>query len=61
MYLVPEIALTTQLISRIKKYFGDNVGVYHSRFSENERVEIWNSVLTNQGKKEGFIAHALRL
>jgi primosomal protein N' (replication factor Y) (superfamily II helicase) len=54
LYLVPEIALTTQLISRIKKYFGDNVGVYHSRFSENERVEIWNSVLQNQEKKEGF-------
>ena len=54
LYLVPEIALTTQLISRIKKYFGDNVGVYHSRFSENERVEIWNSVLQNQEKKESF-------
>lgn len=54
LYLVPEIALTTQLISRIKKYFGDKVGVYHSRFSENERVEIWNSVLSNQTKKEGF-------
>jgi primosomal protein N' (replication factor Y) (superfamily II helicase) len=54
LYLVPEIALTTQLISRIKKYFGDNVGVYHSRFSENERVEIWNSVLQKQEKKEGF-------
>lgn len=52
LYLVPEIALTTQLISRIKKYFGDNVGVYHSRFSENERVEIWNSVLQNQTEKE---------
>ncbi len=50
LYLVPEIALTTQLISRIKKYFGDNVGVYHSRFSENERVEIWNSVLQDSEK-----------
>ncbi|MGZ3864772.1 MAG: replication restart helicase PriA [Bacteroidia bacterium] len=54
LYLVPEIALTTQLISRIKKYFGDKVGVYHSRFSENERVEIWNSVLANQSNKEVF-------
>jgi primosomal protein N' (replication factor Y) len=54
LYLVPEIALTTQLISRIKKYFGDNVGVYHSRFSENERVETWNSVLTNQEKSPLF-------
>ncbi len=54
LYLVPEIALTTQLISRIKKYFGDNAGVYHSRFSESERVEIWNSVLQNQEEKERF-------
>ncbi|MGZ3865908.1 MAG: replication restart helicase PriA [Bacteroidia bacterium] len=54
LYLVPEIALTTQLISRIKKYFGDKVGVYHSRFSENERVEIWNSVLANKADKEVF-------
>jgi len=45
LYLVPEIALTTQLISRVKKFFGDRVGVYHSRFSDNERVEVWNSVL----------------
>ncbi|MHB8259346.1 MAG: replication restart helicase PriA [Bacteroidia bacterium] len=45
LYLLPEIALTTQLVSRIKKYFGDKAGVYHSRFSENERVEIWNEIL----------------
>ncbi len=45
LYLLPEIALTTQLIYRVQHYFGDKVGVYHSRFSENERVEIWNSVL----------------
>ncbi len=50
LYLVPEIALTTQLISRVKKYFGDQVGVYHSRFSDNERVEVWNSVLTGPKK-----------
>jgi primosomal protein N' (replication factor Y) (superfamily II helicase) len=48
LYLLPEIALTTQTISRLKKYFGDRVGVYHSRFNENERVEIWNKVLTHQ-------------
>ena len=47
LYLLPEIALTTQLISRLKKYFGDLVGVYHSRFNQNERIEIWNKVLTN--------------
>jgi len=45
LYLLPEIALTTQIISRLKKYFGDRVGVYHSRFNENERVEIWNHVI----------------
>lgn len=45
LYLLPEIALTTQLITRMRAYFGDKVGVYHSKFSENERVEIWNAVL----------------
>ncbi|MES2566614.1 MAG: primosomal protein N' [Bacteroidota bacterium] len=45
LYLVPEIALTTQLINRIRAVFGNTVGIYHSKFSENERVEIWNSIL----------------
>ena len=45
LYLLPEIALTTQIINRLRKYFGNQVGVYHSRYSENERVEIWNQVL----------------
>lgn len=45
LYLLPEIALTTQIISRLRKYFGDTVGVYHSKFNENERVELWNTVL----------------
>lgn len=45
LYLVPEIALTTQLINRMRAIFGDAVGIYHSKFSENERVEIWNSIL----------------
>lgn len=45
LYLLPEIALTTQLITRLRAVFGELVGVYHSRFSENERVEIWNKVL----------------
>jgi primosomal protein N' (replication factor Y) (superfamily II helicase) len=44
LYLLPEIALTTQIINRLRKYFGKTVGVYHSKFSENERVEIWNNV-----------------
>lgn len=41
LYLVPEIALTTQLIGRLKQYFGNDVLVYHSRFSDKERVETW--------------------
>lgn len=45
LFLIPEIALTTQLITRLRAVFGELVGVYHSRFSENERVEIWNNVL----------------
>jgi primosomal protein N' (replication factor Y) len=45
LYLLPEIALTTQIVNRLRRYFGDKVGVYHSRFNEYERVEIWNRVL----------------
>ena len=48
LYLVPEIALTTQLTSRLKRVFGDRLGVYHSRFSDAERVEIWNNVLNDK-------------
>ena len=46
LYLLPEIALTSQIVNRLRKYFGDKVGVYHSRFNEYERVEIWNRVLS---------------
>ncbi len=45
LYLLPEIALTSQIVNRLRKYFGERVGVYHSRFNEYERVEIWNRVL----------------
>jgi len=45
LYMLPEIALTTQLISRLQKYFGKKVAVYHSKYSNNERVEVWNKVL----------------
>jgi primosomal protein N' (replication factor Y) len=48
LYLLPEIALTTQIINRLRKYFGDSVGVYHSKFNGNERVEVWNSVLSSK-------------
>jgi primosomal protein N' (replication factor Y) len=48
LYLLPEIALTTQIINRLRKYFGNVVGVYHSKFNENERVEIWNKILNTK-------------
>lgn len=44
LYLLPEIALTSQVIRRLQKHFGGYIGIYHSRFSQNERVEIWNKV-----------------
>lgn len=47
LLLLPEIALTTQVINRLKRYFGDKVGVYHSRFSASQRVEVWNRTLAN--------------
>jgi len=45
LFLLPEIALTTQIVERIKLYFANRIGVYHSKFNDNERVEIWNKVL----------------
>jgi primosomal protein N' (replication factor Y) len=44
LYLLPEIALTTQLVSRLSHYFGNKVAVFHSKYSNNERVEVWNQV-----------------
>lgn len=44
LYMLPEIALTSQVIRRLQKHFGGYIGVYHSKFSQNERVEIWNKV-----------------
>ena len=45
LYLLPEIALTAQIISRLQKVFGNDIAAYHSRLNNNERVEIWNSAL----------------
>jgi primosomal protein N' (replication factor Y) len=45
LYLLPEIALTAQIINRLKNIFGDKVAVYHSKFSDNERVEIWENII----------------
>ena len=50
LFLLPEIALTTQIVERIKHYFGDAIGVYHSKFNDFERVEIWNKVLNGTFK-----------
>ncbi|WP_258097697.1 replication restart helicase PriA [Marinoscillum pacificum] len=44
LYLLPEIALTTQIIKRLSKVFGEEFGVFHSRYSDNERVEVWQKV-----------------
>jgi len=50
LYLLPEIALTTQLVYRLTQYFGNQVAVFHSKYSNNERVEVWNQVLQNSDK-----------
>jgi primosomal protein N' (replication factor Y) len=44
LYLLPEIALTAQIVGRLQRHFGDKIVVYHSKFNNNERVEIWKSV-----------------
>jgi len=48
LYLVPEIALTTQMVSRLRAVFGNTLGVYHSKFSDNERVEVWRGLQTGR-------------
>ena len=48
LLLLPEIALTTQIVTRLQRVFGSRMGVYHSKFSDNERVEVWHGVLTGR-------------
>ena len=50
LYMLPEIALTAQIIRRLQKHFGGYIVIYHSKFSQNERVEIWNKVKTGEAK-----------
>ncbi|WP_208889137.1 replication restart helicase PriA [Polaribacter sejongensis] len=50
VFLLPEIALTTQIITRLQFYFGEQISVFHSKYSMNERVEVWNNVLENKPK-----------
>ena len=52
LYLLPEIALTIHIINRLKKHFGKNLSVYHSKYNTNERVEVWNNVLNNCSKAQ---------
>ena len=52
LYLLPEIALTTQLVSRLRLHFGDKIAVFHSKFNNNERVEVWYQVLQNAEKAQ---------
>lgn len=47
LYLVPEISLTTQLTDRLRKVFGNRLLVYHSKFSDSERVDIWKRLFTS--------------
>lgn len=55
LYLLPEIALTTQLVGRLRAYFGDKVAVFHSKYNNNERVEVWKQVLENSPKTQILI------
>jgi len=50
LYMLPEIALTSQIIRRLQKHFGGYIGIYHSKFTQNERVEIWNKVKSGELK-----------
>ena len=52
LFLLPEIALTTQIITRLENYFGNQISVFHSKYSMNERVEVWNNVLHNKSKAQ---------
>ncbi|WP_016989429.1 primosomal protein N' [Flavobacterium sp. ACAM 123] len=52
LYLLPEIALTTQLVGRLRAFFGNKVAVFHSKYSNNERVEVWKQVLQNSEKAQ---------
>ena len=56
LYLVPEIALTTQLVQRLTKIFGNEISVYHSRYSQQERREVWINVLHKQATAKVILA-----
>ena len=58
MYLLPEIAITTQIIQRLQSYFGEKVGVYHSRFNISERTELWYAMMDEKLHKYDIILGA---
>ncbi len=50
LYLLPEIALTAQITTRLEKIFGNKLGIYHSKFNDNERVEVWKNLQSGKFK-----------
>lgn len=50
LYLLPEIALTAQIIRRLQKHFGGNIAIYHSKFNDQERIELWNKIRSGEIK-----------
>ncbi|MDR1056058.1 MAG: primosomal protein N' [Prevotellaceae bacterium] len=59
LYLLPEIALTTQIIHRLKNVFGNRIGVYHSHFNNHERIEVYNNLL-EANNDSGFVILGVR-
>lgn len=53
LYLLPEIALTAQIINRLQSHFGNRAGIYHSRFNPMERSEVWNNLLAGGISSDG--------
>ena len=60
LYLLPEIAITSQIIERLRSYFGNQVGIYHSKYSDSERVEVWNNLISGLSKKSYKIILGVR-
>lgn len=60
LYLLPEIAITSQIIERLRSYFGNKIGVYHSKYSDSERVEVWNNLIEGLSDKSYQIILGVR-
>ncbi|MBB1150389.1 MULTISPECIES: primosomal protein N' [unclassified Myroides] len=59
LFLLPEVGISTQLVQRLTAYFGNQVAVYHSRYSHNERLEVWNQVLQQSEKAKVILGTRL--